>query len=346
MKTMTKVERIKAAVKKQPTDKLPYSFWTHFPDYDQDPALVAQKTYEFFKEYDIDFIKMMNNGMYSTVDFGCEQDSSQVKSGGATFLTKSPIQCAEDWTKLRPVDIHKGVYGRELEHLKRLVDLVKGEAPIVFTVFTPISTAVKIAMSMGKTGDENMFMSHIKEGHGEEVKQGLEVITEVTERLAEEVISLGADGIFFASQMASYKYMEEETYEEFGKPYDLRVLDAAKNGWFNMIHAHGDHIMLNLLKDYPVDCFNYHAYEGLPTPRDVSILTGKCIVGGLERDRITGRDYNSIIHNIVQSIEDLGGIGHILTPGCVVHYPLDEKTLAFIRQAKEEIEVKMGLVKA
>jgi uroporphyrinogen decarboxylase len=35
---------------------------------------------------------------------------------------------------------------------------------------------------------------------------------------------------------------------------------------------------------------------------------------------------------------ELGGVGHILTPGCVVRYPLDKETLSYIRQVKEEIE--------
>ena len=36
----------------------------HLPGIDLDPALLAEKTYEFYKTYDVDFIKTMNNGMY------------------------------------------------------------------------------------------------------------------------------------------------------------------------------------------------------------------------------------------------------------------------------------------
>lgn len=35
-------------------------------------------------------------------------------------------------------------------------------------------------------------------------------------------------------------------------PYDLQVLEGARDGWFNAIHAHGDDIMFDLVKDYPV----------------------------------------------------------------------------------------------
>ena len=54
---MTKKERIQAAIAGEKPDKLPYSFWTHLPGIDLNPELLAEKTYEFYKKYDIDFIK-------------------------------------------------------------------------------------------------------------------------------------------------------------------------------------------------------------------------------------------------------------------------------------------------
>jgi len=333
MKTMTKMERIRAAINKQPTDKLPYSFWTHMPEDDLDPHVIAQKTYDFYKEYDLDFIKMMNNGMYSTEDFGCVADYSEIRAGGAAKLTDSPVSVAEDWERLTVQDIHKGAYGRELEHLRLLLEKVAGEAPVLFTIFSPISTANKIS--------RNTLMKQIHEGKGNYVKKGLEIVTEVTCALAEEVIRMGADGVFFASQMATYDTMEEEEYAEYGSPYDKRVLEAAGKGWFNVLHGHGDNIMFNLLKDYPVTAFNWHAFETLPSLKEARDITGKCLVGGLKRYSITDKKKNEIMNQIYTSLTELEGVGHILTPGCVVRYPLDKETLTFVRAAKEDIEARL-----
>ena len=44
---MTKFERVQAALKRQPTDRLPYAFWRHFPDVDRNPAALAQSTLRF-----------------------------------------------------------------------------------------------------------------------------------------------------------------------------------------------------------------------------------------------------------------------------------------------------------
>lgn len=333
MEAMTKKERIRAAINKQPTDKLPYSFWTHMPGDDLEPQVIAQKTYDFYKEYDLDFIKMMNNGMYSTEDFGCVADYSEIKKGGAAKLVYSPVSAAEDWAKLSCPDIHKGAYGRELEHLRLLLGKVNGEAPIIFTVFTPITTANKIC--------RNTLMEQIHAGYGTDIKKGMDVITKTTCELVKEVIRMGADGIFFASQMATYDKMDDILYEEFGKPYDLQVLEAAKDGWFNVLHAHGDNIIFDILKTYPVNAFNWHAFETLPDLVEARDMTGKCLVGGIKRYSITDCKRNEIQNEIYTCLKELKGIGHILTPGCVVRYPLDKETLSFVRKAKEDIELNL-----
>lgn len=71
---MTKKQRIRAAVEKKRPDRLPYSLWTHLPGIDLDPQALANATCQFYKDYDVDIIKMMSNGMYAVEDFGCKVD--------------------------------------------------------------------------------------------------------------------------------------------------------------------------------------------------------------------------------------------------------------------------------
>lgn len=332
---MTKRERIKAAVNGERPDKMPYSLWTHLPGIDLDPVLLAEKTYEFYKTYDVDFIKTMNNGMYAIEDFGCTVDYSEIEKGGVAKVTRTPIESASDWLKLSPQPFTKGSLQRELTSLKLLLEKTAGEeVPVLFTVFSPITTADKIS---GKK-----LLSHIREGHGEEVKHALDAITETTMALAKEAIRLGADGVFFASQMSSYDSMTALEYLEFGKPYDLKVLEAAKDGWFNTIHAHGDNIIFDILKDYPVSVFNWHAGETLPELDEAFLLTGKCLMGGLKRMDITNRNKNAVQNQIYESFKKLHGLHQILTPGCVIRYPLDDEMLGYVKRTKEYIESRIG----
>ena len=289
------------------------------------------KTHEFYKKYDFDFVKTMNNGMYAIEDFGCTVDYSEIVKGGVAKVVSTPISCAADWRKLTVCPCTQGSNARELRHLQLVLEKLKGEeVPVIFTAFTPITIADKI--SGGK------LISYIEEGHGDDVKAALEVITETTAQLVAAAIDMGADGIFLASQMSSYDKCTDRQYLEYGKPYDLRVLEAAGKGWMNTIHCHGDHIMFHILKDYPVQVFNWHAWESLPALDEAYALTGKCLMGGLSRTDITQQNRGAIQNQIFQCFKLLGGRHQILTPGCVIRYPLDDDMLSFIGTTRNEIE--------
>ena len=328
---MTKKERIQAAIRGEKPDKLPYSFWTHMPGTDLDPEAIAQKTYEFYKAYDFDFVKTMNNGMYPIEDFGCTVDYSEIVRGGVARVVSTPISCAEDWRKLRVCPCDRGSNARELRHLKLVLEKLRGEeVPVIFTAFTPITIADKLCG--GK------LISYIEEGHGDAVKQALEVITETTAQLAAAAIELGADGIFLASQMSSYDKCTSQQYLGYGKPYDLQVLEAARGGWMSTLHCHGNHIMFDLLRRYPVQVFNWHVWEALPDLDEAYALTGKCLMGGLNRTDITQRDRGAVQNQIFRCFKQTGGMHQILTPGCVIRYPLDDEILSFIGKVRNEFE--------
>lgn len=331
---MTKKERIQAVLRGEKPDKLPYSFWTHMPGTDLDPEAIAQKTYEFYKQYDLDLVKTMNNGMYAIEDFGCTVDYAEIAQGGVAKVVHSPITCAQDWGKLSVCPCDRGSNARELRHLSLVLEKLAGEeVPVLFTAFTPITIADKLC--------GGALMSYIDQGHGAVVAQALEIITQTTAQLVRAAIHLGADGIFLASQMSTYDKCTVERYLEFGRPYDLRVLAAAEGGWLNTIHCHGDHILFEVLKDYPVQVFNWHVWETLPALEEAYALTGKCLMGGLDRTDITRRDRGAIQNQIFRCFKELGGRHQILTPGCVIRYPLDDEMLAFIGRTRNEIEVAL-----
>ena len=68
---MTKLERVQAALKREPTDRPPYAFWRHFPDVDRSPAALAQSTLRFHERYGSDFLKVTPAGGYAVEDWGC-----------------------------------------------------------------------------------------------------------------------------------------------------------------------------------------------------------------------------------------------------------------------------------
>ena len=327
---MNKKERIYAAVKGEKTDRLPYAIWTHLPGIDMDPVRLAEETYSFYRTYDTDLIKTMNNGMYAIEDFGCEIDYSQIEKGGVAKLISTPINSADEWDKIKPVNIDdcKAIQ-RELYSLKLLLEKVKDEnVPVLFTVFSPFTIANKLS------GDR--LLEDIKNTDTKKIHDALQIIADLTATLVRKAIEMGADGVFFASQMSSYDVTDEKTFKEFGEYYDRQVLEAS-TGFCDTVHCHGTNIMFDILKDYPIDIFNWHAWESLPTLQEAR-NTGKCVMGGLDRRDITDRNFDKIRFQIEECLKTFEGRKHILAPGCVIRYPLDPEALSFIKKTAEELQ--------
>jgi uroporphyrinogen decarboxylase len=270
--------------------------------------------------------------MYAVEDFGCEVDFSEIAHGGIAKIVSSPINSPEDWVKIEALPLTAKALSRELYSLELLLEKLRDEeVPVLFTVFSPMTIADKLS--------GNKLVEHFKEGAGELIREALTSIAQTTANLARRAVEMGAAGIFFASQMSNHSIIEEELYREYGVPSDIEVLRAS-GGWFDTLHAHGNSIMFKLLKDYPVAVFNWHVGESLPELKEGSLLTGKCVMGGLERMDITRRDKNALRSQICNCFKQLGGQRHILTPGCVIRHPLDDDILQFLRREKDKIEQK------
>jgi uroporphyrinogen decarboxylase len=323
-----KVENVKAALAGEETVPVPFSFWTALPFIDLDPDRLADVTYSFFRENDIDFIKTMPNGMYAVEDYGCTIDYSELETGGVSTMEETPVRKSADWARIEPLSINSGALGREIASLRRLVGKVNGEAPIVATVFSPLTIAQKVSNGQGlewiRAGDDPApFHS------------ALDVIAGTVANFCAAVIELGVDGVFFATQQADRDAATAEEYGNYGVPYDKRALEGAREGWFNILHLHGENTIFEPAIDYPVHAINWHVWETPPTISEARTKTDKCLVGGINRRSITNRVRTDIETQIRDAIRQSGGRGHILTPGCGIRLPLDKEVLAFIRERVE-----------
>lgn len=320
-----KMERVRRVLEGEIVDRIPYSVWTHFPGIDLDPDKLADVTVDFYREFDLDFVKNMSNGMFSIEDWGCDCDFSAVSKGGVAKVTKLAVEEPADWERLRNLDIEKGALGRELRSLKRLLRAMRGEAPVIATVFSPLTTAQKLSGTK--------LLEHMR-SDPERVKNGLEIIAASTARFAVRAVEMGCAGLYFASQMSQHGCMGEEDYWEFGVPYDLQVLEAVKDrSWFNIMHIHGDDIMFSLLKGYPVQGISWHVWETAPTVEEfIAADTGKCIVGGLRRHKITEGALSELARDVTETMRITSGRRLFLAPGCVIRAPYDKETLLFLKR--------------
>jgi len=323
---MNKEERIRAALKREPVDRVPIALWRHFPGDDQDPESLAQATLAFQERFDFDFIKVSPSNAFSAADWGSKTIYKGHVNGTREYIEYA-IKEAKDWLKLKALDVTRGILGKQLECLRLLHGEVGGRTPFIQTVFNPLMVAKYLA------GPE--FIVHLRRYPGE-FKIALSVIGETMSKFAREAIRAGADGIFLAVQHASYGLLSEGEYCEFGIPYDLKILEAASDGWFNLLHIHGENIMFDLLADYPVQAVNWHTRTTPPTLKEAQGRFPGALIGGL--GRYAPLVYGSpadVKAQVKEAIAQTEGRGLIISAGCVIPITAPEINIKAAREAVE-----------
>ncbi len=323
----TKRERLEAAIAGQVADRPPVALWRHFPVDDQDPRWLAEAIIRFQEEYDFDFVKVTPASSYCLVDWGVE-DVWEGNSEGTRRYVLRMIETPGDWGRMRKLSPSAGNLSRHLDCLKLLRAKLPAGTPLLPTVFSPLAQAKNLA------GEQRLF-EHLHRNPGA-VLAGLEAITATTVDFISAALAAGADGIFYAIQHASYRYMDAEGYARFGIPHDERILEAAEGGWLNVLHLHGDAIMLDLAERYRVQVVNWHDREAGPSLSEGAVrLKGKAVCGGIRRGTLALGDPLQVSEEAADALKQMRRQGLVLGTGCVVPIIAPHANLAAARRAVE-----------
>ncbi len=307
---MTKRERLEATIRGEAVDRLAVAMWRHFPVDDQDPRELANSTIAFQRQYDFDFVKVTPASSFCIKDWGAD-DVWQGDPEGTRAYTIRPVQSPEDWRALPMLDPCAGTLGNQLRCLEFIRDELGREAPFIQTIFNPLSQAKNLVGGGRLLAQMRRFPQAFK--------AGLETITQTTIHFIREAKKTGIAGIFLAAQHASLGLMSEAEYAEFGKPYDLRLLEETGDLWLNVLHLHGDEVMFDLLADYAVQVWNWHDRETWPTLREALPKIKGAVCGGLERDATMLLGTPELVQEkIADAIQQTGGRRYIVGTGCVI----------------------------
>ncbi|MBN1660825.1 MAG: uroporphyrinogen decarboxylase [Anaerolineae bacterium] len=324
---MTKRERLEAAIRGEETDRLPVALWRHFPGDDQDPAALAASTLAFQRQYDFDFIKVTPASSFAVRDWGVEDVWSGNQEGTRDYCHQ-PVRAPEEWQGLRRLGPDQGALGAQLRCLELIHDAVGDEVPFIQTIFNPLSQAKNLV-------GRDHLLAHVRE-NPVAVRIGLETITETTVRFIEAARQRGIAGIFLAVQHANYGLMSEQEYQEFGVPFDRRLLEAASGLWLNVLHLHGHRVMFDLLADYPVQVVNWHDRETPPRLQEGQQRVTGAVLGGLRQwDTMLRGTPHDVQAEAAEAIEQTGGRRFILGTGCVTPITAPWANLRAARQAVE-----------
>jgi uroporphyrinogen decarboxylase len=320
-------QRLETCLLGEKPDRVPVALWRHFPVDDQTPDGLAAATAAFQRQYDFDLIKVTPASSFCVRDWGV-QDQWQGNPEGTRAYTHYPVQLPDDWARLGVLDPTAGKLGNQLKALDLLIKGFSPETPILQTIFNPLSQAKNLV------GRENLNV-HMRR-HPDALHAGLEVITQTTLRFLEESIRLGIDGVFFAIQHAQYGINTLQEYEEFGKAYDLRILEAARDLWLNIGHLHGENVMFDLIADYPVQILNWHDRQTEPSLQQAGQYFKGVLCGGLRQweTMVLGSPVQ-VIAEAEDALQATGGRKFILGTGCVVPVTAPHGNIMAARQVVE-----------
>lgn len=315
LQEMTRTERVKAAVRGEPVDRVPVCFWHHFQPAGSGRNL-ADASLRFFDElYDLDILKLMPDVPYP--------------------FPKKSISLPDHWRLIEPIDNARSrFFQQRAEAVSVARDELGYDTPIVVTLFSPLCEALHFAR------DHDVFLQHARE-HPVIVHEALATIAENLRAHIADVIAAGADGVFFALQGCTTSVMPVDLYKEFGRPYDVMALQGAINGWLNILHIHGSaDLMFDEVLDYPVQVLSWSDRLAGPSLREARGKTSKCLMGGWhEFGALSNGPEEKILEEAQDAVAQTAGRRFILANGCSVPDDTDQRWLLAAREAVEQIEL-------
>lgn len=330
MSKLSHKERLQTIFAGEKPDRFAASFWRHFFHMEHHAEGTAEAMLAFQKRFDWDFMKVNPRADYHVEDWGLKQEWSRdefAKHKKSNF----PITKAEDWEKITVLNPNKGVLAEHLDVISRIRKGSDKELPVLMTVFTPLAIAGRMVE------DDQMLADHIR-SHPDSVKKALEAITKTFVSFVGELRNAGADGLFYATtQWAASNLISWDEYQEFGVPYDLRVIQATESDAINLFHICSSNNFLTELADIDYQCqmYNWDSDDptNLPLDKAYEPLNGKTLVGGADRNGWLLQSSPAEVGYMIDKIKDEHDPTRlIIGPGCSIPPETPMDNLQAIRE--------------
>lgn len=345
MASMSKRERVDAALRDQPVDHVPVSAWRHFIPEELDPYRLADVTYQHYKQYDWDWIKLNPRATYYAEAWGNRYNFEEYL-GVMPHLVKAKISSAANLDQITVLPPTEEAFDRQVQAANYLSVQLAGEAYFLQTIFSPISVLgyltgpVESEDSNADTDARTTAVRRMIAQDARAVHQALDTIATTLAQYAAASIDAGAAGIFYALvRNARDGGFTREEYAEYGTPYDMKVLQAVQGSPFNLLHICGSHVYFDLAANYPVQAVNWSTHApGNPTLAEALQLTSRAVVGGIdEHDTLVNGTPAQVEAQGKHALETAGTRRVLLAPGCGASATTPEANLSALRRVVNEV---------
>jgi len=309
-------------------DRPPVSFWGHFYHRESTAAELAEATFESWREYRWDWVKLNPRKHYHAEPWGVRYRYPGVPDVKPR-LEAWPVHAGADWSRIAVQPPTAGALGEQIDAVRLLRRLLPAEVPLIETVFTPLA----VLGEMVETPEE--LRAHL-DSHPEPVRGALEAVTATFEPFVRELLRAGADGIYFATvDWASADLLTPAQYRAWARPSDLRVLAAAAGAPFNVLHVCKRRNLLLELGDYPVAAFSWASTEPTnPTLREAQGRLRAAAMGGISQDgALQAPDPGAALAEYAAALAETGGRRWLAAPGCSIPPTTPVANLRAVRDA-------------
>jgi uroporphyrinogen decarboxylase len=325
---MTGRQRVEAAIAMDVADRPPVGAWGHTYREEWSPEDLAAVTVERARRLGWDFIKFQPRASTFAEAFGSVYHPAG-HALRAPIMIKPAVPDLESWSSVALTN--RKVFDDQVESIGMVVRELGPEVPVIQTVFSPITVGGYL---VGKS--QSRVVRELRKSP-EVVGPALEKIAEGLVDFSRRSVEAGAAGIFYAiSGYAGRNVMKEDVYRDLVLPYDRSVLNALpRAAWFNVVHLCGSNLNFGLARDLPAQAVSWSIHnQGNPSLREGREIAGRAVMGGLsQRAALVYGPASRIEDEVRAAVEDTGGRGLLIAPGCSVSPRVREANLAAMMSA-------------
>ncbi len=276
---LTPCERVERALRGDPLDRPPFTLWHHFRL--PTPEAHAQATLAFHRDYRTDLVKVMSDFPYP--------------------------RPAGKWYELR---VESNPFAPQIRALELIRDGLGGRKYFVETLFNPWKVAEKLS------SEEEVL--RLKAENPQALLDALEAIANSEINHLKRALATGAAGIFLSVANANAESLAPQDYLKFSAPFDRRILEAASDARFNILHLHAEHGYLEFFRDFPAAAINYSTHvSGIPFAEVRRQFPAAPLMGGIDElnyGKLTPQEMAAQWH----AAQAASGAKFLLAPGCSV----------------------------
>lgn len=303
-----KIELVDRVLGGEAVDHPPVSLWYHFGVQHGDGPRFARLALDYFRHYDFDYLKVMNDYFYPLPD-GLEA-----------------VRTGADLQRVSRFDVERSPWREQFRALEVIGRQLRGEAYFLDTVFDPWHT-----LKRSLAGEH---ITELMDTDPDGVRAALDVITENLIAYCRRSLELGSAGIFL-SIPASRELVSRDAFLAFVKPFAYRVCQAiSAEGRMNVAHLHGEDLFFDECLDLPVRVFNWwdRGPKGPSLPSAKAKISG-CVMGGIDQTIVNRRTGPFLREHVREARAQGGRERFFLANGCSIDTSVNPRAIGAIVDA-------------